>query len=258
MRARAHELELLLLTMFAAVPLYGTQVISFGPLLAFHLVMAGIVMRVLGGRTPDLIPAGLMRALAIAYIFFYVVDAAVISRSAISASTHLVLFIAAYQAMDPVSHRKEGQRLLTTALSGSDDSPVTNVRVVVKNTSPNFYTYVTGWATFYDAGAVRCGEGLFKFEALAPGESAETDTPGLRLKCTAASWRISATNLLVRNAETVKETVAAPAVETVAEKPAPVNFIISIDGEQHPIQVNNPIVLKLGTRKRKIVLRPVP
>src|SRR5882672_11775523 len=89
-------------------------------------------------------------------------------------------------------------RLLTTALSGSDDSPVTNVRVVVKNTSPNFYTYVTGWATFYDAGAVLCGEGLFKFEALAPGESAETDTPGLRLKCTAASWRISATNLLVR------------------------------------------------------------
>lgn len=149
-------------------------------------------------------------------------------------------------------------RLLTTVLNGSDDSPVTNVRLVVKNTSSNFYTYVTGWATFYDAGAVRCGEGLFKVDALAPGESAETDTPGLRLRCPAASWRIVATSLLTRTADTAKEVTAPPAVEAVAEKPAPVNFIISIDGEQHPIQVNNPIVLKLGTRKRKIVLLPVP
>ena len=113
---RRHQIELLLLTMFAAVPLYGTQAISVGPLLAFHLVMAGIVVRVLSGRSPELIPAGVMRTLGIAYVFFYVIDAAVISRSAISASTHLVLFIAAYQAMDLVNHRKEAQRLLTTAL----------------------------------------------------------------------------------------------------------------------------------------------
>jgi hypothetical protein len=33
------------------------------------------------------------------------------------------------------------------------------------------------------------------------------------------------------------------------------NFIISIDGEQHPIQLNNPLVLKLGNRSRKIVLK---
>ena len=79
-------------------------------------------------------------------------------------------------------------KLLTTVLNGSDDSPVTNVRLVVKNTSPIFYTYVTGWATFYDSGAVRCGEGLFKVDALAPGESSETDTPGLHLKCTPANW----------------------------------------------------------------------
>ncbi len=150
-------------------------------------------------------------------------------------------------------------RLLTTVLNGSDDSPVTNVRLVVKNTSTNSYTYVTGWATFYDSGAVRCGEGLFKVDALAPGESAETDTPGLRLRCSAATWRIVATSLLTRTADTAKEVVMAPpAVEAVAEKPPPKNFIISIDGEEHPIQVNNPIVLKLGTRQRKIILRPVP
>jgi hypothetical protein len=149
-------------------------------------------------------------------------------------------------------------RLATQVLNGSDDSPVTNVRLVLKNTSPNFYTYVTGWATFYDSGAVRCGEGLFKIDALAPGESAATDTPGLRLRCTPTTWRITATNLLTRAADTAKEVAATPPVESVTERPAPVNYVISIDGEEHPIQVNNPIVLKLGTRNRTIVLRPVP
>ncbi|MDX6303533.1 MAG: hypothetical protein QOI77_502 [Blastocatellia bacterium] len=149
-------------------------------------------------------------------------------------------------------------RLSTTVLNGSDDSPVTNVRLVVKNTGANFYNYVTGWATFYDSGAVRCGEGLFKIDALAPGESSETDTPGLRLRCTPASWRIVATNLLTRTADAAKEVVVAPLAESAPEKPAPVNFIISIDGEQHPIQVGNPIVLKLGNRNRRVVLRPVP
>ncbi len=150
-------------------------------------------------------------------------------------------------------------RLLTTVLNGSDDSPATNVRLVIKNTSSNSYTYVTGWATFYDAGAVRCGEGLFKIDALAPGESSETDTPGLRLRCSPASWRVVANNLLARTSEMAKVETAPPQVETtVAEKPAPINFIISIDGEEHPIQVNNPIVLKLGTRQRKIVLKSVP
>jgi len=151
-------------------------------------------------------------------------------------------------------------RLLTTMLNGSDDSPVMNVRLAVKNVSPNFYIYVTGWATFYDAGAVRCGEGLFKIDALAPGESAETDTPGLRLRCTPASWRIVATNLLTRTTDAAKPAeTAAPPVETpVEEKPAPVNFIISIDGNRYPIQVNRPMVLKMGNKNRKIVLRPVP
>jgi hypothetical protein len=150
-------------------------------------------------------------------------------------------------------------KLLSTVLNGSDDSPVTNVRVVVKNTSSNFYTYVTGWATFYDSGAVRCGEGLFKVDALAPGESSETDTPGLRLKCTPTSWRIVATNLITRTADKAQEVVAAPPpAEPAPERPAPVNFIISIDGAKYPIQVGNPIVLKLGNRNRRIVLRPVP
>ena len=150
-------------------------------------------------------------------------------------------------------------RLQTQVLNGSDDSPVTNVKIAVRNVTPNFYTYVSGWATFYDSNAVRCGEGLFKLDALAPQESAEVDTPGLRLSCSPSTWRIVATNLMTRAADVAQPVPPPPPVEAVVEKPPPpVNFIISIDGEQHPIQVNNPIVLKLGNRNRKIVLKPVP
>ncbi|MFN2576125.1 MAG: hypothetical protein ABR607_00375 [Pyrinomonadaceae bacterium] len=149
-------------------------------------------------------------------------------------------------------------RLQTQVLNGSDDSPVTNVKITVKNVTSNFYTYVSGWATFYDSSAVRCGEGLFKLDALAPQESAEVDTPGLRLRCSPSTWRVVATNLMTRTADVAPLGASQTPVEAVTEKPAPVNFIISIDGEQHPIQVNNPIVLKMGNRNRKIVLKPVP
>lgn len=148
-------------------------------------------------------------------------------------------------------------RLMTTMLNGAEDSPVTNVKLVIKNVSPNFYTYVTGWATFYDSAGVRCGEGLFKLDALAPNESAGTDTPGLRLRCAPSTWRIAPTNLLTRSVD-MAMTAESPAVEPEPERPAPQNFVISIDGEEHPIQVNNPIVLKLGTRNRRIVLRSAP
>lgn len=147
-------------------------------------------------------------------------------------------------------------RLLATALNGSQDSPVTNTRLAIKNVSANFYTYVTGWVTFYDASATRCGEAMFKVEALAASESAEVDTPGLRLRCTPGSWRLVASNLMMRSPEPTKSVESTPA-ETVVERPAPVNFIISIDGEEHPIQVNNPIVLRLANRNRRIILKPV-
>lgn len=148
-------------------------------------------------------------------------------------------------------------KLSTTMLNGSEDSPIINVRLVVKNTTASFYTYVSGWATFYDAGAVRCGEGLFKIDALAPGESSETDTPGLRLKCTPASWRIVASNLITRTADAAQNVLAAPA----PAEPAPVerrpitNYVLSISGEDHPIQVGNPLVVRMGGKRVKVVLR---
>jgi hypothetical protein len=103
---------------------------------------------------------------------------------------------------------------------------------------------------------VRCGEGLFKVDALAPGESSETDTPGLRLKCTPASWRIVANNLITRTADAAKEVVAAPAAppEPVERRPVG-NYVLSISGEDHPIQVGNPLVVKMGSKRVKIVLR---
>ena len=162
-------------------------------------------------------------------------------------------------AFDAKSAPALAGRLQTRVLNGSDDSPVTNVKIAVRNVTSNFYTYVSGWATFYDSNAVRCGEGLFKLDALAPQESAEVDTPGLRLSCSPSTWRSVATNLMTRAADVAQPVPPPPPVEAVVEKPPPpVNFIISIDGEQHPIQVNNPIVLKLGNRNRKIVLKPVP
>lgn len=164
-------------------------------------------------------------------------------------------------AMDGKAAPALEARLLTQVLNGSDDSPVTNVKIAVKNITPNFYTYVSGWATFYDANAVRCGEGLFKLDALAPQESAEVDTPGLRLRCAPTQWRIVASNLITRTADIAKPPEAAAAAnepQPAVERPVPINFVISIDGEEHPIQVNNPITLKLGNRDRKIILKPIP
>ena len=148
-------------------------------------------------------------------------------------------------------------RLLTQVLNGSDESPVTNVKIAVKNITPIFYTYISGWATLYDANATRCGEGLFKLDALAPQESAEVDTPVLRLRCAPSTWRVVATNLVTRTVDIAKsvETQVPPTEPAAAQPVAPVNFVISIDGEEHPIQVNNPIVLKLGNRNRTIVLK---
>ena len=152
-------------------------------------------------------------------------------------------------------------RLLTQVLNGSDESPVTNVKLAVKNITPTFYTYVSGWATFYDANAVRCGEGLFKLDALAPQESAEVDTPGLRLRCTPSTWRIVATNLVTRTVDIAKPVeTQVPETEPAPTPPIapPMNLVISVDGEEHPIQLNNPIVLRLGNRNRRIVIRSTP
>jgi hypothetical protein len=147
--------------------------------------------------------------------------------------------------------------LKTTALNGAPDSPVTNIRLVVKNSGVVPYAFVSGVVTFYDGAGVRCAEGIFKADALSVNESFETDTPGIRIRCAPATWRIVATNLLPQVAPNGAASIsAAPTAST--EKPARLNLIISVDGEEHPIQLERPMVLTLGAERRTIVVREAP
>lgn len=147
--------------------------------------------------------------------------------------------------------------LRTTALNGADDSPVTNIRMVVRNSSSVSYAFVSGLVTFYDGSGVRCGEGLFKADSLAADESFETDTPGIRIRCAPATWRIVATNLLPRAAPNASplNTVESPGATASRSS---LNLIISVDGEEHPIQIDKPMVLTLGNTQRTIVVREAP
>lgn len=139
--------------------------------------------------------------------------------------------------------------LRTTALNGAPDTPVTNIRLVIKNVSPVFYSYVSGLVTVYDGSGVRCGEGLFKADALALTESVETDTPGIRIRCAPTSWRIVATDLLPRT---------PPDASPITGAAIPTRLIISVDGEEHPIQLDRPMVLNLGEKQRTIIVKQSP
>ena len=173
-------------------------------------------------------------------------------------------------------------RLRTTTLAGTPDAPGRNARIVIESQSQVFYTYASGWATFYGADGVRCGEGMWKLEALAPGESAEVDTPGLRLTCTPTTWRIVALNLLTRTTDAAKpadETGAPPAETTTPTPPgaattpstapptspsdAPATrtlppLEINVNGRRIPIQPGNPLEITVGSERVRIVLQPVP
>ena len=116
MTRRAREIETLLLTMFAALPLYVTFAVGKLPLILFHAAMAAMVARVAIGKGPEILPARLLRGLAIAYIPFYFIDWIVFSHSAIAASTHLVLFISVYQPIEAMQRNNQAQRLLTASL----------------------------------------------------------------------------------------------------------------------------------------------
>jgi hypothetical protein len=141
--------------------------------------------------------------------------------------------------------------LKTTALNGAEDSPVTNIRLVVRSAGAVPYSFITGLVTFYDGSGVRCGEGQFKAAALSVDEAFETDTPGIRIRCTPATWRIVATNLIP------KTLVSAP-VSSLTSGPSNLNLVIALDGEEHPIQLDKPMVLKFGETERTILLRRAP
>lgn len=176
-------------------------------------------------------------------------------------------------AFDVAGREALAGRLRTTQLAGTPEAPERNSRLVVENRSATFYTYVTGWATFYDASGVRCGEGMWKVEALAPGEAAEVDTPGLRLTCAPAAWRIVAANLITRAAGdaakpadmqsapppspegTIQSSPAAPATPHANAVPP---LEINIDGETLPIQLGNPLEITINKRRVRITVNAAP
>lgn len=166
-----------------------------------------------------------------------------------NASEQRVPLSEAAVALDSQSHAALEGSLRTTALQGAPDMPVTNIRLVIKNVSSIAYGYVSGLVTFYDGAGVRCGEGLFKADVLAINEAVETDTPGIRIRCAAATWRLVATNLLPR---------IAPGPMIIEASEAPRNMIISVDGEEHPIQLEKPMILNVGDRQRTIIVRRKP
>lgn len=94
-------------------------------------------------------------------------------------------------------------RLVTPVenLRGEASAPVLSVRLTLENRLAQTIVYASGWATFYDQAGVRCGEGLWVANQLAPNERFETDAPGLRLTCAPVQWRISTLNLIMRAAQ---------------------------------------------------------
>jgi hypothetical protein len=162
-------------------------------------------------------------------------------------------------ALDSLGRPALAARLVTTALSGAPDAPVQNAVLVLENRSQFFYTYASGWATFYNGEGVRCGEGLFQLDALAPGESAETDLPGLRLKCAPVSWRIVATSLVIRtNDAVIAPAPTTPPADASNSVPAIPPLQIEINGETHPIQLGNPLNIRVGRRQVRITVNTAP
>ncbi len=140
--------------------------------------------------------------------------------------------------------------LRTTAVSGTVADPLTDVRFVLKNVSSISFDYLSGLVSFYDNAGIRCGEGVFKADVLAVNESVETDAPGIRIRCAPNTWRLVTTSLVTHN--------TASNLSTAAQNGNRPNLVISVDGEEHPIQLDKPMTLNLGEKKRTIVIRQVP
>jgi hypothetical protein len=171
-------------------------------------------------------------------------------------------------AFDAAGREALSATLLTQTLAGTAEAPVRNVRLVLRNAGQSFYNYVAGYATFYDEGGVRCGAGLFAFGAAAPGERVEADTPGLRLTCAPAAWRVVATTLLTAAGDAAQPpaparpaaetTPGAPAAATPADRPALPPLEINVNGRTIPVQLNNPLEIVVGAERVRIVVQPAP
>ncbi len=164
-------------------------------------------------------------------------------------------------ALDPAGRPALGAQLVTKALAATPDAPLRNVRFIIENRSQTPYTYVSGRATFYDDKGVRCGEGQFVLNALAPNEQAEVDAPGLLLTCTPRSWRMVAESLLTDTAgETVKvkpPESAGPAQEPVmpTTPAAPTTVEVDVNGKTYSVPMGSTLDLPVKGKRVKITVR---
>ena len=159
-------------------------------------------------------------------------------------------------ALDSAGRAALAGQLLTKALAGTPDAPVRNVRFIVENRSAFFYTYVSGSVTFYDERGVRCGEGQFSLNALAPNEQAETDAPGLRLSCAPRSWRLVAHNLLTRASEAAKPTEEATQTQPAqASAPAILPLEITVDDKVYSAPLGSTLEVPVRKKRVKITVR---
>ncbi|HEX8890054.1 MAG TPA: hypothetical protein VF779_12935 [Pyrinomonadaceae bacterium] len=162
-------------------------------------------------------------------------------------------------ALDSVGQTALSGQLVTRALSGTPDAPVKNVRFILENRSTLFYTYVTGTVTFYDERGVRCGEGEFTLNALAPGEQAEVDAPGLRLACAPRAWRIVANNLLTRTTDVAKPKVEQSAqpvpLQPTASAPAPTSLEITVNDKVYNAPLGSTLDIPVKSKRVKITVR---
>jgi hypothetical protein len=160
-------------------------------------------------------------------------------------------------ALDSMGRAAIAGQLLTRALSGTPDAPVKNTRFIIENRSAFFYNYVSGSVTFYDERGVRCGEGQFTLNALAPNEQAETDAPGLRLSCAPRTWRIAAKDLVPR----VNDKIVPVVTETAQpEVPAAVNnpimpLEIVVDDQVYNAPLGSTLEVSVRKRRIKITVR---
>ena len=152
-------------------------------------------------------------------------------------------------------------QLLTQALAGTPDAPVRNARFIIENRGPVFLAYVSGSVTFYDDRGVRCGEGQFTLSALAQGERAETDAPGLRITCAPRTWRIVAKDLLPRATERIslpeQEEAAQPLMPATApaDTPAVLPLEITVDDKVYNAPIGSTLEVSVRRRRVRITVR---
>lgn len=195
--------------------------------------------------------------ISMALLMCCVLDVRAQEATAADTGEQRVALEAQAMALDSAGREALAGRLLTQALAGTVDAPVKNARFIIENRSPFFYTYVSGNVTFYDEGGVRCGEGQFALNALAPSEAAETDAPGLRLSCSPRTWRIVANNLLARAGSDVLQVIPPkePALPASVNTPAMLPLEIVVDDKVYNAPLGSTLEIPVRRRRVKITVR---